>query len=230
MCHASPMFNWAIFGLLVAICMPGLVITAPRLVAALRTTIEANLRPGQKMPSQPVLVGLSVLQNVVIITIAAAIGTALAPRVGLTAPFFEALVARGPLWPALAPQLVPTLVVGIGGSLLFVAVYYSIVRPRLDEDTVRHAEYLRMTLGVSGRLLYGGIVEEVLVRWGLMSLLVWVGASLFETPTPGVVWMAIVTTGVLFGLFTDLSTRVEGSRSAPGRETIESDEPWPTSV
>ena len=32
------------------------------------------------------------------------------------------------------------------------------------------------------------------------------------------------------GFFTDLSTGVEGSRSAPGRETIESDEPWPTSV
>ena len=44
------------------------------------------------MPSRPVLVGLSVLQNVVIVIIAAAIGTALAPRVGLDAPFFEALV------------------------------------------------------------------------------------------------------------------------------------------
>ena len=40
----------------------------------------------------------------------------------------------------------------------------------------------------------------------------------------------ILPHGVLFRLFTDLSTRAEGSRSAPGRETIESDEPWPTSV
>ena len=209
------MFDWAVFALLVAICIPGLVITAPRLIAALQTTIEANLRPGQTLPSQPVLAGISVLQNVVIVTIAAAIGTALAHRVGLGAPFFEALAARGPLWPALMPQLVPMLVVGTGGSLLFLAVYYGIVRPRLDENTVRRSEYLRAQLGVWGRVLYGGIVEEVIVRWGLMSLLVWVGALLFGASTPCVIWMAIVITGVLFGLGHLPSHLAVGCRKTP---------------
>ena len=46
-----------------AICMPGLLITAPRLIAALRTTTDANLRPGRKVPSRPVLAGLSVLRR-----------------------------------------------------------------------------------------------------------------------------------------------------------------------
>lgn len=209
------MFDWAVFAVLVAICIPGLVITAPRLIEALQTTIEANLRPGQKLPSQPVLAGLSILQNVVIVTIAAAIGTALAHRGGLGAPFFGALVAREPLWPALTPQLVPMLVVGTGGSLLFLAVYYWIVRPRLDENTVRRSEYLRSKLGVWGRLLYGGIVEEVIVRWGLMSLLVWAGALLFGASTPRVVWMAIVITGILFGLGHLPSHFAVGCRKTP---------------
>ncbi|MBV7340124.1 CPBP family intramembrane metalloprotease [Chloroflexi bacterium TSY] len=132
--------------------------------------------------------------------IAAAIGTALAPRVGLRAPFFEALVAKEPVWPALTPQLVPTFLVGIGGSLLFVVVYYGVVRPRLDRQTLMHADNLRRKLGVWGRLLYGGIVEEILTRWGLMSLLVWGGVWLSGAVTSGVVWTAIVITGILFGL------------------------------
>jgi hypothetical protein len=209
------MFDWAIFGLLVTICIPGLVISAPRLIEALQTTIEANLRPGQKLPSRFVLVGLSIAQNVIIVAIAAAIGTALAPRVGLGAPFFEALVAGEPLWPALVPQLIPTLLIGISGSLFFLAVYYWIVRPRLDAHTVRCAENLRRTLGVWGRLLYGGIVEEVIVRWGLMSLLVWVGASLFGGSTLGVVWTAIVMTGLLFGLGHLPSHFAVGCRKTP---------------
>lgn len=194
------MFNWSLFGLLIAICIPGLIISIPRLIEALQTTIQANLRPGQKLPSQTVLVGVSIMQNLVIIAVASAIGTVLAPRIGLHAPFFEAFVAGKPVWPPLEPQLIPTLVVGIGGALLFVVVYYGVVRSRLDARTLKISEYLRQRLGIWGRLLYGGIVEEVLTRWGLMSLLIWVGVSLFGDTTSSIVWTAIVITGILFGL------------------------------
>lgn len=194
------MFNWTLFGLLVAICIPGLVISVPRLMAALQTTIEANLRPGQKLPPRAVLVGISTLQNTIIVAIAAAVGTMLTPRIGLRAPFFEALAAGDPLWPVLMPQLLPALFIGICGTLLFLVVYYWIVRPRLDEQTIRSAEILRMKLGIWGRILYGGIVEEILTRWGLMSLLIWLGALLFGDATPSVIWTAIVLTGILFGL------------------------------
>jgi membrane protease YdiL (CAAX protease family) len=48
---------------------------------------------------------------------------------------------------------------------------------------------------------YGGIAEELLMRLGLMTLLVWVGARLTRTTVPGpaVVWMAIIVTALLFG-------------------------------
>lgn len=49
-------------------------------------------------------------QSLVLVTIAAAVGTALAYRVDLQAPFFEALVSGGPLLSALRPQIVPTLI------------------------------------------------------------------------------------------------------------------------
>lgn len=54
------------------------------------------------------------------------------------------------------------------------------------------------------RLLYGGVTEEVLVRWGLMSLLVWALWRVFRrgaaNPGAGLAWIAIALSAVVFGL------------------------------
>jgi hypothetical protein len=161
---------------------------------------QEGMEAGRELPPRPVLVLASTVQSLLLVAVAAAVGVLLAPRVGLGAPAFEALAAGEPLWPAIQAQLVPALLVGIGGALLFVAAYYLVFRPRLDGETVLRMEELRNGLGIWGRLLYGGIVEEVLVRWGLMSLLVWLGSLVVGSPTPAVVWTAIVVAGLLFGL------------------------------
>jgi len=136
----------------------------------------------------------------ILVAIAAAVGTALAYRVDLQAPFFEAWVSGEPLLSALQPQIIPTLIGGVGGAIIFIAAYYLIFRPRLDNQTVKSMESLRKGLGIWSRILYGGIYEEVLTRWGLMSLFVWLGSLLAGDPTAVVVWAAIVISGVLFGL------------------------------
>jgi len=120
--------------------------------------------------------------------------------VDLHAPFFEALAAGEPLWNTVEPQIIPSLAVGLGGALVFVAAYYLFSRPELDEQTVSSMEEIRNGIGIWGRVMYGGVVEEVITRWGLLSLLVWLGASRVEYPTPAVVWAAIVISGLLFGL------------------------------
>lgn len=210
------MLNWPLTVALVLVCIPGIVVTMPRLINTFQTTIESRMRPGQRPPAQSTLAAVSIAQNLIIVSIAAAIGTALAPRVGLRAPFFEALILGGPLWAAFTQQVLPALVAGTSGALLFVAAYYRIFRPRLDDLNLRTMEALRMRLGAGSRLLYGGIVEEVISRWGLMSLLVWVGTLLFGGPSPFVIWTAIVVTGVFFGL-----GHLPGHLTAGGRIT-----PW----
>jgi hypothetical protein len=161
---------------------------------------QDKLPPGKEMPPMPALAVASIAQSLVVLAVPAAIGTAVAPRVGLRAPFFQALLAGAPLWSTVQPQLLPTLVVGIAGALPFVAAYYGLFRPWLDEETRAHWDELRCGLRIWARLLYGGIVEEVMTRWGLMSLLVWLGALVFGGPAPAVVWAAIVVSGLLFGL------------------------------
>jgi membrane protease YdiL (CAAX protease family) len=52
--------------------------------------------------------------------------------------------------------------------------------------------------------LYGGIVEEILMRLFLMSLIAWIIAAVFRITEPiknnWVMWSAIIITAILFGL------------------------------
>ncbi len=209
------MFNWQLFLCLVLVCVPGLVVAIPNLLRRLEATAADRLASDRLLPPRPVIVAASMAQSLLFVSVAAAVGTLLAPRIGLSAPFFEALVSGQSLWAVLAPQIVPALVLGVGGALAIVAAYYLLFRPRLDEQTVHAMEALRKELGLWARLLYGGIVEEVLFRWGVLTLLAWIGAALFGGPMPAVMWAVIVLSGVLFGLGHLPSYRLAGCQVTP---------------
>lgn len=194
------MFNWSLFLILVAVCVPGILVAMPRLLTQMEGLIANQAAPQQKRPSRETLAAVAVAQYLVIAAVFAAIGTALAPRVGLEAPFFAALAAGEFSWAALQPQLLPALLVGGAGALVFVAAYYGFFRARLDAQTLHASERLRNELGMAARVLYGGVYEEVVARWGLMSLFVWLGALLVGAPTAVVVWTGIVIAGIIFGL------------------------------
>jgi hypothetical protein len=189
-----------LFVVLIVVCVPGVLVTVPRTIKMIGNLAQEKLPPGKEMPPMPVLVIASVVQSLAVLAVPGAIGTAVAHQVGLRAPVFEALLDGVPLWPAVWPQILPTLVVGTAGALLFVAMYYGLFRPWLDEETRARWDELRNGLGIWARLLYGGIAEEVLARWGMMSLFVWLGAVAFGQPTLAIVWGAILISGVLFGL------------------------------
>lgn len=209
------MFNWGLFGVLVLACVPGVLVSLPGTLAAIETVARNRLPDGQEMPSRAVALVAAVVQTLMLVAIAAAAGTALAARAGLGAPFFEALVEGQALWPTLRPQLLPAFGLAIPGALIFVAAYYGFFRRQLDAETALAIDGLRNRIGIWGRVLYGGIVEEVLVRWGLMTFLVWLGVLLVGGPTPGVMWTAILLSGILFGLGHAPSYLAAGSRPTP---------------
>jgi hypothetical protein len=209
------MFDWLLFLVLVLVSLPGLLIAIPNLMRRLEKTAVDRLPPDKSLPPRAVIVAATLIQSTLLVAAASAAGTALAPRVGLAAPFFEALVSGQPLWAAVAAQLLPALILGIGGALVIVAAYYLFFRPRLDRKTVHSMEALRLDLGLWARLLYGGIVEEVLFRWGVMTLLAWVGAMLLGGATPAVMWAVILLSGVLFGIGHLPSYRLAGCQVTP---------------
>lgn len=155
------------------------VLMLPRLL-----TIVPELT-GVSLPPIPtwVLSVSSVVQNGVILAAAVWCGCALHAEVGLRAPLFEG--SRAPL--------VPGLVGGALGGPLLIAVT-ALAPPALS------AAMARMDAPLVVRVLYGGITEEILMRWGVMTLLVWLPWRFLGARRPAWFWLAIVVSAVAFGV------------------------------
>lgn len=207
--------DWGLVVVLVLACLPGVLWVVPRALDTMLQAATDRLDPDATLPSRRVLVALAVGQSTVLVGIAAAIGAFTAPAVGFEAPAFAAVFGPGAVWPALEPQLLPAVAVSLAGSAVFLLAYYGVFRPRLDERSVRVMERLRLDLGILGRVLYGGVAEEILARWGLVSLLAWLGSLAVGGVGPAVIWAAILVAGVLFGLGHLPSYLGAGCRATP---------------
>jgi hypothetical protein len=138
----------------------------------------------------------SVAQSGVLLALGTWTGVALARKVGLHAPAFEAAAASQPVAPALRPQLAPGLLWGLLAGALLAAL--SLIAP-----AALTAVQARFDPPLVARVLYGGITEELLLRWGLMTLLVWAAWRFVQrgqgAPRALYVWAAIGLSALLFG-------------------------------
>ena len=153
--------------------------------------------------STPVIKLLSLVQPTILLFAAVLIGLVLAPKVGLSAPVAESLAAGGPAALALRHQLLPGVLgamIGAASVLLSAAVF----KPFLTAETIERVGKFQDLLPIPTRLLYGGITEEVLMRWGLMTLVVWIVWRLFQKrfakPTSICFIVAILFSSFVFAL------------------------------
>lgn len=135
----------------------------------------------------------STLQSSVMLAVALCAGAFLAPKVGLRAPVLMAWASREPLAPAARSLVVPGLVGGVLGAAL-ILLSTSFAPPELKVDAPMPA---------LARVLYGGVTEELLMRWGFMTLVAWVFWRLFQRraakPSAAVIVAAIAVTALMFG-------------------------------
>ncbi len=154
-------------------------------------------------PITPAIKILSLIQPTVLVGVAVLIGIVLAPKVGLSAPAAEALAAGEQALPALKSQLVPGVLGGVSGALAIVLTH-AVFKPLLTTETVERVSKFGSVLPLPMRLLYGGLTEEVLLRWCVMTLFVWIAWRLFQKrlakPTRMCFVVAILVSSILFGL------------------------------
>ncbi len=161
-----------------------------------------TLPPEVEKPAvTPLLKFGSIIQPAILLAIAVLIGTALARKVGLTSPVAEALASGGDIMQAFRPQWVPGLAGGIAGGVAIVAIAF-IWKPFLPPDLVARVSELGNLLPITTRVLYGGITEELFLRWGLMTLLVWIPWRVFQRrdggPKPLYFISAILISSLVF--------------------------------
>ncbi|MEL6492815.1 MAG: CPBP family intramembrane glutamic endopeptidase [Cyanobacteria bacterium J06621_3] len=173
--------------------------------------LELPIPEGVVLPLPiPVLKLVSLAQALVILTLSVWAGVALASRVGLSAPFFEAIAANltvssdgsaaSPL-KALKKQIPAGIIAGIVGVSLSTG-WFLLMRGALPDDFLSASAATTIPLWV--RLLKGGIAEEIVLRWGVMTVLVWLLWRFLQRrrgqPHGAYVTASILLSAVVFGL------------------------------
>lgn len=149
-----------------------LLVDIAALLPLLPTTTETpTITPALKL--------LSLVQPALLLAVAVVVGIALAPRVGLSAPAAEALAAGRGFFKALQPQIVPGVIGGLLGGVSIVLISV-LSKPFLLPDTIDRISRFIKVMPLPMRILYGGITEEVLLRWGFMTLIVWAAWRVLE--------------------------------------------------
>ncbi len=166
-------------------------------VAVSITVIPQLLAQAPQVVPVHVAIAATLVQSGVFLAIAAWTGVALTRPLGLDAPVFQAALNRSGILAALKPQLLPAAVVGLAVAALL--VYLADAAP-----AELQALSTQFDIPLAAKLLYGGITEEILLRWGLMSFLVWLPWRLVQKrrgpPRAGYIATGVVAAALLFGL------------------------------
>lgn len=165
--------------------------------------INIPLPEHEKLPPLWIIKLLTLLQPTVLLFIGVTIGVALAEKVNLSAPLAEAIATKNSLTPAIKPQILPGIIGGlIGGLATF--LNFLLWQPFLPSDFVTKSSEISGNMPFLTRIFFGGITEELLMRWGLMTLFVWIGWRIFQRgkgkPQPVYFIMAILLSSLLFGV------------------------------
>ena len=159
--------------------------------------------PPPELPPPALLKLVSIIQPAALVTLAAVVGAFLSSSVGLHAPAAEALANREPFWPALRPQLVPGVITGLLCGIDLVGIWL-LAKPFLSPEFLTRAQQFNSSMPNAVRMLYGGFTEEILLRWGLMTFLIWILWRLFQrgkdTPATTYLIAAILVSAILFGV------------------------------
>jgi hypothetical protein len=179
---------------------PLLGLTALGMLGALSLLLTADVTLAGIPPEQIAAAGgrnavkaALLIQPIVLALIASAVGLALAHRVGLRSSIVERLRRQEPSRVPLLLSVVVGAAAGaliIGGDLLF-----AWAQPEAFASL--QAGGLDPLVGLVQGILYGGITEEILVRWGLLSLIAWLLLKL-RLPRNAAVWIAVVAAAFLF--------------------------------
>lgn len=123
-------------------------------------------------PPMPVwaIQAISVIQSSVLLFIMIWLGAVFSKKVTLTSPVIHAVVESKNIYKELKPQFMPAFWGGIAGGI-FLVIFFKTVAAYLPPEFIIAGEKLAPSWYT--KILYGGITEEILIRWGLMSFLVW---------------------------------------------------------
>jgi membrane protease YdiL (CAAX protease family) len=194
-------YNWRLLGILVVAIAVSTILVTPYALA-----IQANKLKDIKLPLPlALLIPIQLAASILFCGILAAVGLAVARRIGLGLPFLESWLARKPDWPYLRSFAWRAVLAGVLLAVAVLIIQKWVFDPTLSPEFKQKLPHGAVPLWKWFLAsFYGGITEETTMRLFLLSLLAWLGRFVNRTPEgrPGLwaLWVANVVAAVLFGL------------------------------
>ncbi len=189
---------------LFALGLLGVIALATYSVPALREIPELSAL------SYPTLVLLASVNSLLLLVVFVSLGAATAPRIGLTSHVFTWAAGGTPEWGEIRGSLPLALALGTGLFVLIAildVVFAQFTGVTVGEPPGDADALADLLASIPMRLLYGGITEELLLRWGFMAPVAyglwWVWNRIGEpsdVPSEPILWVAIVVSAVMFGV------------------------------
>jgi len=201
--NVSTAVNWRLFGLLLSMVAVGLLALIPYGLTIAGEEFSSAMVPQllSQFAVQILLYGVLILA-----------GMLLGRRIGLGAPVLEKLAA-GDRPEGVSKSFLRSILVGLGAGLLMILADVYLFAPLVKDQIQALGETVNPPAW-QGFLasFYGGIVEEILTRFFLLTLLAWLGSLILRPKegktSPIVMWISILISGLIFGL-AHLPTLVE---------------------
>jgi len=144
---------------------------------------------------------IQLVQSGIILALSVWIGVTFAHKVNLYAPCIEAFVVKKSCLKKLRPQLNSACLAGLIVGIFLIGM--SFVTPQELSVTTTDININPLYKLLTG-ILYGGITEEILLRWGVMTFILWLLWRFIQhkknTPSSKLVWVAIIASSLLFSL------------------------------
>ena len=196
---ARQRWNWRIFWTLELAGVLAVVALLPYVM-----TLQGPLLKKHQLPIPlAVLLPLQLLQNAILLAGFIALGMWLAPKVGLGTPLLVAWTTKKPAPPGLLRTLLLSALWGVMAAVVIIFLDAKFFAPYLPQIAQHEAANPAAWKGFLASF-YGGIDEEIFMRFGVMTLLVLGLGKILHTaerrPAKIVFWFANLIAALLFGL------------------------------
>jgi len=169
--------DWLLAVLLLAISLPGIL-----------TMVKVEPKLIKEVGGEEYPLSARLLSHLLLVVPSVLIGTWLYKDAGFSAPLLSDLDGM-------------TFFISIVCAGIHLVYYYGYLVKNTEEHVIEKIDSVRRSIGLDTRVLYGGIVEELIFRWGLMSFLVWGVNTWFRVNDSDLVyWFAIIVSSLLFAL------------------------------
>ena len=170
------------------------------ILTMLTITLPEGMFPEEMMQLPPTILKILILANpTIFLLISVVVGTLLFDKVNFKVPVISSLlkIEQADTKKIFIEQLKYGVSLGLlaGALIMLVVQIYNVF---IAEELQAIGNQMELTL--AARFLYGGITEELLLRFGVMTLIVWIVFKLTKRLNNTAYWIGIALSTILFAV------------------------------